>query len=703
MNPKPESNPEKDFSPPPPGQISGQSNPVQSTSSGNQKKTRILLISFVLLVILLIGAGYCLGNKNALFPFNKKEKLPLLELTEVPVTSVPISKTPLFSGQLKRIDRNLKIFKSTEDDQLNGINNDFSYYEAGKFIEGELKDYFRIIVARPSTGPGRPLVFVLATKDFQSYILDDPDNKTINYREDEWQNPYYVLDKSKISSTKTFSTEQPKEIVLNSSYSLYLEEYLVESVGTNQKDKYGNSISQAVLLTDFSSHQKLASPYDNLSFYFDSYHPDNSDLDQLDQNEKEKRLILHQYFLGYTEVIVVDSTGLPALYSMTTPGNVKKYYNNLISYDLSLKEYKNQLEKYESKQISQYPKYPDFVYLPNLGFSSLAISSEKSYKFYFKYETAVPGGCSSSMNSRVFNLNDDEVEKIGSALNLPLYRLKNTNHPLYSLAYKNKIDYYERDPNSWDVVNKGIKKPTLKEYVESNPLLFIKDYWQRWVALGEYDILLPGGCGKPVIYLYPEYPTEVSVQFLAPVQLTIDIPKYADFWKIIAYPNGLLSNLKPEFTNCQEINYKKRGSEYAEGACKDNIYPYLYWEGNAGYKNYPQINEGWIVKKNSLKDFLNDKLTQAGLNEKERNDFINYWLYEMLAKNTPYYRISFLQTDALNSLFPMAVFPQPDTILRIFLDYTPLSEEPSVLPKPQVLNRLTRNGFTLVEWGGLKQ
>ena len=91
------------------------------------------------------------------------------------------------------------------------------------------------------------------------------------------------------------------------------------------------------------------------------------------------------------------------------------------------------------------------------------------------------------------------------------------------------------------------------------------------------------------------------------------------------------------------------------------------------------------------------------VNDKEKNDFISYWLPDMLAKNTPYYRISFLQTNDLNSLFPMQVSPSPDTTFRLFLDYSPLTGKPQKIPQPQTLDKLVRNGFTLVEWGGLKQ
>jgi len=74
----------------------------------------------------------------------------------------------------------------------------------------------------------------------------------------------------------------------------------------------------------------------------------------------------------------------------------------------------------------------------------------------------------------------------------------------------------------------------------------------------------------------------------------------------------------------------------------------------------------------------------------------------MLAKNSEYYRISFLNTTQLNRLFPMTVTPVPDSVFRIFMDWQPIDEKPKVMPLPQNLEKLERFGFTMVEWGGLK-
>ena len=92
-----------------------------------------------------------------------------------------------------------------------------------------------------------------------------------------------------------------------------------------------------------------------------------------------------------------------------------------------------------------------------------------------------------------------------------------------------------------------------------------------------------------------------------------------------------------------------------------------------------------------------------GLSDKEKEEMTSYWVPEMLAKNAPYYRISFIQTKDMNAFIPMKVTPIPDTVFRIFLDWQPLSAKPTIALAPESLDHLNRQGFTFVEWGGLRQ
>ena len=56
----------------------------------------------------------------------------------------------------------------------------------------------------------------------------------------------------------------------------------------------------------------------------------------------------------------------------------------------------------------------------------------------------------------------------------------------------------------------------------------------------------------------------------------------------------------------------------------DWIYPYLFWEALS--YNPQETNEGFLVTEENAEQFLEEKLTILGLNEKEKTDFITFWL-----------------------------------------------------------------------------
>ncbi len=47
---------------------------------------------------------------------------------------------------------------------------------------------------------------------------------------------------------------------------------------------------------------------------------------------------------------------------------------------------------------------------------------------------------------------------------------------------------------------------------------------------------------------------------------------------------------------------------------------------------------------------------------------------------------------------PLLVTPSPDTLIRIIMDWKSLDN--SIDVKEQTLTPVTRNGYTVVEWGG---
>ena len=176
---------------------------------------------------------------------------------------------------------------------------------------------------------------------------------------------------------------------------------------------------------------------------------------------------------------------------------------------------------------------------------------------------------------------------------------------------------------------------------------------------------------KPVIYFYPEEEMNIDVTLSNPENIMCDYPEYGDGWSIIAKPSGDL----------KELNSNK------------NLYC-LYYEANMDPVSVE--NEGFVVKSADTADFLDEKLKILGLNNKERNEFIIYWLPRLEVNEYNYIR--FLSQDEINSCQELNIDPKPDSTIRIMMAYKGLDHP--IMVKEQKLYPAERAGFTVVEWGG---
>ncbi len=179
----------------------------------------------------------------------------------------------------------------------------------------------------------------------------------------------------------------------------------------------------------------------------------------------------------------------------------------------------------------------------------------------------------------------------------------------------------------------------------------------------------PEACYKPVIYLYPEEETEVAVTLTLDGRLTCTYPAYQNGWRVTAAPDGTLTDESGQ------------------------TYNYLYWEGET-YARY-DFSAGFCVKGEDTAAFLEEALDALGLTRREANEFIVYWL--PLMQENPYNVIAF-QTDAYTDAAQLAVTPAPDTLIRVFMAWH--AADDAVAIPPQTLTAPTRDGFTVVEWGG---
>ena len=125
-----------------------------------------------------------------------------------------------------------------------------------------------------------------------------------------------------------------------------------------------------------------------------------------------------------------------------------------------------------------------------------------------------------------------------------------------------------------------------------------------------------------------------------------------------------------------------------------NLYSLYYESKNA--VNFKIEDEGFVVKGEDTAKFLEEKLEILGLNEREAEEFIIYWLPKL--EENKYNYIRFASKEEIEENMPLEISPKPDTTIRVLMTYKGLENKIEV--REQKLEQQERKGFVAVEWGG---
>ena len=275
----------------------------------------------------------------------------------------------------------------------------------------------------------------------------------------------------------------------------------------------------------------------------------------------------------------------------------------------------------------------------------------------------------------------EEYKKVFGTDKLSESDFKNSNYLLLNISY-NHCSEKEITPTNYSVNGNNIKvsityKSTCGVCAKENVYYLLKvnkNITSPNVNI-EYKAISKEECNpnidyKPLIYLYPTVDTKVNVKLGRSEALTSTYPKYKDSWNVLAKPTG-------------ELIDDKGRTFYG-----------LYWEG---YNTIDvTFEDGFVVGKDDLIPFLEEKLSTLGLNEREANEFIIYWLPKL--EENEYNLIRFESIDKINKNMPLIINPKPDTVIRILMEYKKADKDTKV--KTQALVTPVRKGFTVVEWGG---
>lgn len=240
----------------------------------------------------------------------------------------------------------------------------------------------------------------------------------------------------------------------------------------------------------------------------------------------------------------------------------------------------------------------------------------------------------------------------GNAFNIKLPKSKFKKYQFVHIGIENQFKVFRLST----VINQRLKV-ILDHPVSNDPEIIVK---------------------KPAIYLYPTQEQSITVRHEFKGQILTTYPEYQEGWNVIAHPDGSLLNTSDQRT-----------------------YGYLFWDGSYHFpQSHYQFEDGFVVSKSENIAFLQDKLSILGLNNTEINDFIVFWL-PVLNENDQNF-IHFRVNDNIDQSSILNIDPQPDTLIRVFMEFKPMKNDETVSVKEQVLPKLNRIGFTVVEWGGAK-
>jgi hypothetical protein len=380
--------------------------------------------------------------------------------------------------------------------------------------------------------------------------------------------------------------------------------------------------------------------------------------EKLTFNYNQKNIVLVK---GYSLMQTFDSLVNPKLIQSTDFGNVYVvYFANktnpqmyYVSYYLKLKD--SSVYNY----IENYPFLSDDEKVTLDWLDNSQVDSQFSNK--------TSSGCGSPTDISVIKDSSTYFNfkiQVATYNQQPIYQMNGSDNSYLQQFYKEYQSTAAYKPTGTPILS-------YEEFLKAKNNFIYQNFLGDWVIFINQDYVAAAECGKPVVYLYPTKDTLTTIKVGA--NITKSEPLYsANGWTVLAHPNG-------------QLDYQGQ------------TYPNLFWEGTGLGAYNSHSGEGFVVSQKDLLPTLKKQLQQQGLTDSESADFLAFWSSKL--PQTPYVRLTWLNTGDMNTLAPLTVFPRPQTAIRVFLDFAGLDKPINLLP--QKLSAPQRQGFTLVEWGGL--
>ena len=186
-----------------------------------------------------------------------------------------------------------------------------------------------------------------------------------------------------------------------------------------------------------------------------------------------------------------------------------------------------------------------------------------------------------------------------------------------------------------------------------------------------------GTASKPAIYIYPKKEIDVEVKLKIKGQLMTVIPDYNNGWRMHVKPNGQMKVI---------------------GGNSQISYDYIYYDNTVDKIIKPK--EGWNIHKKDLLKWHKKFLEEIGLNESEKNEYIDYWIPRLENEiEGDYILINNLSKDYIDEYMKLSISPKPEHIYRLLVLYRNGFKNMDI--KPPKIKPFDRSGYYVVEWGGI--
>jgi hypothetical protein len=215
---------------------------------------------------------------------------------------------------------------------------------------------------------------------------------------------------------------------------------------------------------------------------------------------------LNDTFTLYKQNIMTDY-----IYTGNKDTNDTLLYQTVISGDLSRAE---KLGKLGELEVFGYTESSEILltdeagvtYIYSIAFTNINsnlrytlnkkdINMTAPIQIYNSYGTAVPTDCATNKHTKLAQGYDvNKLTSLGTYNGSEVFIYNDSNFYLHKSEFQSKIATQSFGNDTEFTSKNNASRPTFEEYIQKNPVIFIKDYWGRLLAFGEQDFKMLNKC-----------------------------------------------------------------------------------------------------------------------------------------------------------------------------------------------------------------